>query len=478
MGALLRAPRGASLEGDLVGSHEPLVSRVAYELFDGRVRPHAWRNGIIRNVMRHRRTHAACALAVIFGVALAVLTGGPVLAEQQQVILVEVDGAITPVVADYIRDAVEEAETGGFEALIVSLDTPGGLDVSMRDIVQSMLNAGIPVVVYVSPEGARAASAGTFIAMAAHVAAMAPATSIGAATPIDLQGGEITNKIINDAVAFALSVAERRGRDVEFAEESVREGRSITAREAVELGVVDLIADDLDDLLSQIEGWEIQPLGVLDTKAVSVVRRDMGAFRSLLGLLADPNLAFIFLSIGTLAIIYEAANPGLGFAGIAGVILLIMAFFALSVLPVQAAGLALFILAVALLIAELFVPGIGVLAAGGTIALLLSGLFLFEGTVRVSPAVLWPSAVVLGGSSTIAGRAAVRARRLPATSGPQTLIGRKVRVQKVGDRSTVFLDGTWWEVRGRESSFEQETEAKVVAIEGIRLIVEEVGNDV
>jgi membrane-bound serine protease (ClpP class) len=401
------------------------------------------------------------------------------LGQESQVLLVEVDGAITPVVADYIEDAVAEAESDGFQLLIITLDTPGGLDVSMRDIVQSLLNAKIPTVVYVSPEGARAASAGTFITMAANVAAMAPATAIGAATPVDLQGGEITDKIVNDAAAFAVSVAEHRNRSVEFAEASVREGRSVSSREAVESGVVDLIADDLDDLLLQIDGLTIEPLGVtLSTASATVERRELGPLRGILGRIADPNLAFVFLSIGTLAVIYEAANPGLGFSGIAGVIMLILAFFALSVLPVQAAGIALFALAVALLVAELFVPGVGVLAGGGTVALLLSGLFLFqEGTVRVSPLLVWPSAVVLGAASFVAGRAALVARRRPPTTGAETLVGRTVTVKERAGRYTAFLDGTWWDI-GSQQQLNDGSEAKVIGNEGIRLMVEEVPDDV
>ena len=418
-------------------------------------------------------------VTVILGAASAGLSSSPVSVDEPRVALVEVEGVITPVVAAYLEDAVGAAEADDSEALVVTLDTPGGLDISMRDIVQAFLNAEVPVIVYVSPEGARAASAGTFIAMAAHVAAMAPATSIGAATPVDLQGGEITDKIINDAAAFAISVAERRNRDVEFAEQAVREGRSITAREAVEVGVVDLIADDLDDLLIQVDGIEISSLGVkLTTEGASVSRHEMGPFRSVLGRLADPNLAFIFLSIGTLAIIYEAANPGLGFSGIAGVILLVLAFFALSVLPVRGAGIALFILAVGLLVAELFVPGIGVLGAGGTIALLLSGLFLFEGDVRVNPAVLWPSALLLGATSIIAGRAAFKARMQPPTTGAETMIGKVITVTQTGNRTSAFLDGAWWEVKARGGELRGGGVAKVVAIEGIQLVVEEVGDGV
>ncbi len=407
------------------------------------------------------------------------LFGQPAPQPERGFLLATVDGPITPVVADYILDAMSEAESRGRQGLIISIDTPGGLDIAMRDIVQSLLNATIPTITYVSPEGARAASAGTFITMAADVAAMAPATSIGAATPVDLQGGEITDKIINDAVAFAVSVAERRGRDAQFAEAAVREGRSVSSREAAEIGVVDLIADDLDDLLAQLDGWELPALGLtLETDGATVERHELGAFREVLGRLADPNLAFILLSIGTLAIIYEAANPGLGFSGIAGVIMVVLAFFALSVLPVRAAGIALLVLGIALLVAELFVPGVGVLAAGGTVALLLSGLFLFEvGTVSVSPAVLWPSALVLGAGSVVVGRAALRLRHQAPTTGRETLVGRVLTVRADGGRPRAFMDGTWWQVRAN-GPLTEGAQVKVVGTDGIELVVEEVAHDV
>jgi membrane-bound serine protease (ClpP class) len=418
--------------------------------------------------------------AVVAGLVASLgLLGQPAPEPNRGFLLATVDGPITPIVADYIADSLTEAESRGMQGLLISIDTPGGLDISMRDIVQSLLNATIPTITYVSPEGARAASAGTFITMAGAVAAMAPATSIGAATPVDLQGGEITDKIINDAVAFAVSVAERRGRDAEFAEESVREGRSVSSREAVEIGVVDLIADDLDDLLSQLDGWELSSLGrTLETEGATVERLELGAFREVLGRLADPNLAFILLSVGTLAIIYEAANPGLGFSGIAGVIMVVLAFFALSVLPVRAAGIALFVLGIALLVAELFVPGVGVLAAGGTVALLLSGLFLFEvGTVSVSPSVLWPSALVLGAGSVVVGRAAVRLRHQAPTTGRETLVGRVLTVRADGDHPRVFMDGTWWEIRAN-GPLNEGVKVKIVGTVGIKLVVEEVGYDV
>ncbi|HLU52970.1 MAG TPA: nodulation protein NfeD [Acidimicrobiia bacterium] len=415
-----------------------------------------------------------CLWVVVGAVLSWVAAAGPAAAAADtDVFLLEVEGPITPVVSDYIADGIEEAAERSVP-VIVRLDTPGGLDVSMREIVQSFLNAPVPVIVYVAPEGARAASAGTFITMAAHVAAMAPATSIGAATPVDLQGGEITDKIINDAAAFAVSVAERRGRDVEFAEDAVRDGASITASEAVERGVVDLVASDLDELLVEIDGMEVVVRGettTLHTARAVAERYEVGAFRKVLARIADPNIAFLLLSFGTLAIVYEAANPGLGFAGIVGVISILLGFFALSVLPVTAVGVALLILAAALFIGEIFVPGVGVLAAGGTISLLLAGLFLFEDAPSIRAPILWPTALILGAASLVAGRMAWRARRAPSTTGIETLIGREVVVRprdtSAGD---AFVDGAWWRVRA-ESGELAEGPAEVVDIDGLTLIV-------
>ncbi len=423
--------------------------------------------------------------ALVTAVLALLLVGGSsaVGATGEKVLFAEVDGPITPVVADYLAAAVTEAEEQG-AALVVRIDTPGGLDVSMRAIVQSFLNARAPVVAYVAPEGARAASAGTFIVMSAHVAAMAPATSIGAATPVDLQGGEITDKIINDSVAFAVSVAERRGRDAEFAEEAVRDGVSVTATVAEERGVVDIRAADIDDLLAQIDGLAVEVGGeevTLATGGALVERYELSTFRRILGHLADPNLAFIFMSFGTLAIVYEAANPGMGFAGIAGVIALLLGFFSLSILPVTAVGVALLVLAAALFIGEVFVPGIGVMAGGGTIALLLAGLFLFEGTLSVSAPVLWPAALVLGGAATVAGRLAVRARMARPTTGASTLVGQTVTVDRRdgenGDRiGDVFVDGSWWTARSEDGHIEPGT-AEVVAVDGLTLVVRPTGGE-
>lgn len=400
-------------------------------------------------------------------------------AQDQGVLVTDVAGPITPAVVHHLESAVDAAAESG-SVLVVRIDTPGGLDTSTREIVQAFLNSPVPVVAYVHPIGARAASAGTFIVMSAHVAAMSPATAIGAATPIDLQTGEEgSDKIINDLVAFAVSMAEERGRNTEFAEAAVREGRSITATVAVEEDVVDLVADDLDGLLAAIDGMTVEVQGApitIETSGVMPEIYEMSLFGRILAQLADPNLALLFLSLGTLAVVYEAANPGLGFAGVVGVILLLIGFFALSVLPVQAAGIALLVLAAALFIGEIFVPGIGVLAAGGTIALLLAGVFLFEGDLAVSPPVLWPTALMMGLFTAFAGRAAVKARLSPATTGADTLLGRPITVRGDPDGGwSAFLDGSWWTIRSAGSELHEGDRAEVVGRDGLELLVDPTG---
>jgi membrane-bound serine protease (ClpP class) len=399
-------------------------------------------------------------------------------AQSPTVLAARVDGAITPVVADYLVDGLGEAERRGHEAFLVEIDTPGGLDTSMRTIVRTFLDADVPVVVHVAPSGARAASAGALITFSAHVAAMAPGTTIGAATPVALQGGEISDKIINDAAAFAESVSAQRGRNTDFAVDTVREGRAATTDEAREIGAVDLIASDRAALLAALDGRTVTldaaTTVTLHTADAAVVDYDLGLLRQLLQLIADPNLAFLFLSIGMLAILYEVASPGGGFGGIIGSILLILGFFALSVLPVNVAGIALLVLAAALLVTELFTPGLGVFAAGGVVALVLAGVFMFQESVSVSPAVLWPTAAIVGGGALLAGRLAWRARRAPPISGRELLIGHETVIRNTVDDTVglVLMEGGWWTARSRGEPLRQGETVRVVALEGLTLIVE------
>ncbi len=398
-----------------------------------------------------------------------------------RILVSTVEGVITPVIADHVEEGVIRAVDEGFEAFIIELDTPGGLDTSMREIVKVFLNSSVPVVVYVAPQGARAASAGAIITLASHVAAMAPGTTIGAATPVDLQGGEISDKILNDAASYAEALAERRGRDTEFAIDIVREGRSVTATEALEIGAVDLLEPSRAELLRVLDGRTVRvdedSSVTLRTAGADVVPHELSGFRSVLQWLADPNLAFLFISLGTLAILYEIANPGVGFGAIAGVILLVLAFFSLAVLPVSAAGLLLLLLAAGLFVAELFAPGIGVFAAGGSVALALAGLFLFRGSIGVDPVVFLPTAVVTGGAAILVGRLVWGSRHVPASTGEAGMVGASgvVRVAE-GTRGQAFVNGALWNARSDRPLAAGET-VRVVGVDGLDLVVERDGEE-
>ncbi|MDP8961678.1 MAG: ATP-dependent Clp protease proteolytic subunit [Actinomycetota bacterium] len=406
-------------------------------------------------------------------------SAGQAAAETATVLFTEASGAVTPVMADHLVDTVAAAEQDGHAALLIRLDTPGGLVTSMRQIVRTFLNADVPVIVWVAPPGAGAASAGYVIASAAHVAAMAPGTNIGAATPIDLEGGEVLDKVVNDAVSYARALAELRGRNAEFAEQAVREGRSVAAEEAVELGVVDLLASTRPELLDLSDGREVL-LGedrsvTLRTANAEAVTYDISVVRRLLQTVADPNIAFLLMSLGTLAIIYELAQPGVGGAGIVGVISILLGLFALSVLPTNLVGAALLVLAVALFIAELFVSGVGVLAGGGAVSLLLAGLFLFQRPtgIGVDLAVLAPTAVLSGLAAAGLAVLAARSRRRPAVSGTAALVGAIGQVRRVdGSGAQVFVDGAWWSARSTGAPLTPGARVRVVGRRDLELIVE------
>ncbi len=418
---------------------------------------------------------ALLALGVGLGIASPVGAQGT----RSGVLLADVEGVITPVMANHVDAALDRAERGGNAALVITMDTPGGLDSSMRKIVQRILGSRVPVVVYVSPQGARAASAGAIITLSAHVAAMAPGTAIGASTPVDLEGGDVERKVVNDAAAFAESLARLRNRNVKFAVDTVREGRSASAAEAVEIGAVDLLAPTLTDLLDTVDGREVDVAGeqvVLRTAGATVERFDMSLLRRIQQVLADPNLAFLFMSVGTLGIIYEVASPGVGAGGILGVVLILLGLFSLSVLPVNAVGLLLLVLAAGLFLAELFAPGVGVAAVGGTVALVLSGIFLFRDTpgFGVSLAVVAPVAVVVGGAVVLAGRLVVRSTRsLSTTTGPGLFRDRIVTVRHSdGTRGRTFVEGAWWNVRSSGRRLAEGEEVRVVDVDGLDLVVD------
>lgn len=420
------------------------------------------------------------ALAVLGG--LLVLGGGAsAQVNGARVLATTVDGPITPVIADHIAAGIGQAEREGHVAYVIRLDTPGGLDTSMRAIVQDILASKVPVVVYVSPQGARGASAGAIITFAAHVAAMAPGTAIGAATPVGGQGGEdLDDKIINDAIAYAGALAELRGRDVDFVVDTVRDGRSASASEALEVGAIDVVADSDGDLLDAIDG---QTVAVGDGREVELAtagavieEHDLGVLRAIQQRLADPNIAFLLLSIGTLGLIYELASPGLGVGGALGLTFVLLAMFGLAVLPVDIVGVLFLLLAAALFVAEVFAPGIGLAAAGGMLALVLSGIFLIDDVpgLELSLAVALPTALVVGLFVIVAGRIAMRVRTAPSTTtGRGLLVGWHGTVRASGGQAQVFVQGAWWSVRARnpDALIDDGATVEVVDVEGLHLIV-------
>lgn len=425
-------------------------------------------------------TRARRRLLLLLLAGLVLLVVAPASAQDGPTVAVtQVRGPITPVIADHLADAVETAVTDRHEALVVQLDTPGGLVTSMRTIVQTFLEADVPVVVHVSPRGADAGSAGTFITIAAHVAAMSPATTIGAATPVDLEGGEISDKVVNNAAEFAEAIAVERGRDVEFAVAAVRDGISITADEALDNGTIDLIAADLEALLADLDGRTVElangTVVTLATAGARTVAVDMSWVREALQRIADPNLAFLFLSIGTLALLYEFANPGVGLGGTIGAIMLVLAMFSLSVLPVSMAGIALIVLAIALFIGELFVPGIGVMAAGATVSLIVGGLLLFQRPtgIGVDLWVLLPTAGVVAGVGVLIARFAAQTVDQPTTGVTEQYVGRHIEVERAdGDRARARLDGTWWRLLDEDGNPLSSGDAvEVVAVDGTSLVV-------
>lgn len=413
-------------------------------------------------------------------VAVASLWPATAGAQDSDVLVARVEGPITPVVASHLSEGVERAEREGHAAFLVEMDTPGGLDTSMREIIKSFLGARVPVVVYVAPRGARATSAGAIIGLSAHVLAMAPGTNIGAATPVNLSGEgaeEVGDKIVNDAAAYAEAVARERGRDETFARESVTEGRSEPAEEAEEIGVADLLAADRGALLEELDGTAVELPGdrrvELATADAGTVSHEMGFFRSVRQRLADPNITFLFMSLGSLALIYELANPGIQVAGIAGVILIVLGLFSLAVLPVNVAGVLFLLLAVGLFVAEIFAPGIGVFAAGGGASLVLAAIFLFRGSVGVDLWVALPSAVVVVGAVLLAGRLVVRAQRGSSATGEGSLVGRTGTLREAEGRTgRVVIDGTWWSVESPGAALESGQDVRVTEMRGIKLIVE------
>ena len=366
---------------------------------------------------------------------------------------VVLENDINPVTQDYVIDAIERGEREGYDAVVLELDTPGGLDSSMRAIIKKELAADVPVVVYVYPPGSRAASAGAFITLAADVAAMAPATNIGSSTPVAVGGGEIPadlrRKVINDAAAYARELAETHDRNGDWAEEAVRSASNLGAQEALEENVVDVVAPDLPTLLNEIDGMKTEPKGfVLDTAGATVDTIEMSLWKRILDTLIDPNLIVLLMSIGVLGITIEILNPGLILPGTVGVISLIVGLFGLQVLPVSWAGLLLMILAAGFFVAEAFVPSHGALALAGGVSFVIGSLLLFDPAGDGYQVSIWV-ALAVGGTlalvTAIVITKAVRARRAPTKTGWEEMVGEIGVVRRDLDPSgLVNVHGEIW----------------------------------
>lgn len=417
-----------------------------------------------------------------------VATGVSAAADPGEVYVLHAKGTINPVLASYIEKGIEQAEAHNAAICVIELDTPGGLDTSMRDIVQYIVSARVPIVVYVSPAGARAASAGVFVTMAAHVAAMAPNTTIGAAHPVAIGSSgevqelpdEMEEKILNDAVAYIKSIAGGHGRNVDWAEKAVRESVSATEQEALELNVIDLIASDLPTLLSRLDGWEVTMLDgeilTIHTEGATINHFEMNAAQRFLFAIADPTIAYILLSLGMIGIFLELSNPGTIVPGVTGAICLLLAIYALGMMPVNYVGVALIVLGFGLFIAEVFTPTFGLLTAGGAASFTIGSLVLFGGGSTIfkvdTKAIIAVVAIIVVIVALVVWAVVRGHRRQPVTGGEGLIGATAVARTALNPTGIVFLAGEMWKamVEGNEEVNVGE-EVMVTKVDGLKLVV-------
>lgn len=438
------------------------------------------------------RTRPRRPLFVVWAIVLAISfilgLGAPAQAEEPAPVRVlELRGVVDPIVAQYIQRGIEVAGREGAGLVVIQMDTPGGLDTAMRSIVQAILNSDTPVVVFVAPRGARAASAGVFITMAAHVAAMAPGTNIGAATPVDMSQEEMSDtlraKVVNDAAAYVAAIAQQRGRNAAWAEEAVREAASLTAQQALDQQVVELIATDLDDLLAQIDGREVAFNGrtlTLRTESAPVEPYKMTWLEVIVHGLIDPNIAYLLLSLGTLALVAEFYNPGSILPGVTGVIALILGFVALGSLPVNWGGIALIVLAIIFFVADTQVAGFA-LSMAGAISFVLGSLLLFSPfspgmpgmpQVAVNPWLIGAMTALLVGFFGFAVTVGLRSHRGAAMMGTHALLGKTgTAVTELAPQGIIQVGSESWSAIATDGPVQADEQVEVVGQEGLRLQV-------
>jgi len=404
----------------------------------------------------------------------------------KRVIVISVDGTINPSSAEYINSGIKRARENNAECLIIKLNTPGGLLKSTRIIVSDMLDSEIPVVVFVYPGGSQAASAGVFITLAAHIAAMAPGTNIGAAHPVTLQGEQdsiMNEKATNDAAAFIRTISEKRSRNIQWAEDAVRKSLSITETEALKARVIDTIAITVQDLLEKIHGKEISLSSgkkVLDTKNAEVIDTEMNFKQKILGLLSDPNIAYILFMIGIYGIMFELYNPGAIFPGVIGGISLIIALYSLHTLPVNYAGLALIIFAVILFIAEIKVVSHGLLTIGGVISLFFGSIMLIntESTLevfKISWQVILVTVILTATFFIFAIGLGIKAQRRKPTTGIEGIIGEiGETISNLEPEGQIRIHGELWNAESLDGSISKGTKVKVTQVSNLKLMVRKI----
>jgi len=406
----------------------------------------------------------------------------PFAAQEKQVDIIKINDAITPAIAVFISKSIEQATKNRAECLVIQMDTPGGLDLSMRDIIKDIMNADIPIVVYVAPSGARAASAGVFITLAADIAAMAPGTNIGAAHPVAIAGGKMdrrmTEKVVNDAVAYIQSIAKKKGRNVKWAAQAVLENLSVTETEALKKKIIDLIAKDLDELLAKIDGKTVEKSRgkiKLATKDLNPNVVEMGFRERFLAVLSNPNIAYILMMIGLIGIYFELSNPGAIFPGVIGGISLLLAFFAFRMLPINYVGVLLILLGVILFIAEVKVASYGLLTVGGLVSLGLGSIMLFESPIpalRASLSVIIPTILVTAAFFVFGVTLALKAQMAKPATGSEGLIGETgVATTRLDPEGKVFVHGELWNAHS-DAAIEGGQKIRVLIIDGLKLKVE------
>ena len=424
---------------------------------------------------------------ILIALTLIVLLLGPLFvnlaaAGSAPVYLVRLTGAVSPANADFLESAIRQANTEGAGCLIVMLDTPGGLAESMRRMVMAIYASDIPVVVYVAPSGARAASAGVMVTMAADVAAMAPGTHIGAAHPVNAGGKDLdktmSEKVVNDMVAFIKSIAEKRGRNIQWAEKAVRESVSITETEALENKTIDLVARDVDELIDRIDGIEIAGKGLIDIDNEQRIWIDESLRTRVLKALSDPNIAYILMMIGLAGLYFELSHPGVVLPGVVGSIALILAFYSFQTLPVNIAGVLLIVLALIFFILEMKIASYGLLSVAGIVSLLLGSVMLFDRGIDGQPGISWsvlmPTLVLVGGFFVGVAGLVFRSRRRPPMTGDSGLIGKTGVVKSALDpMGRIQVHGELWSARSRTPVAVGQT-VRVTAVDGLTLEVEPV----